>query len=122
MIHLSQTLRLQLKSDERGSVTAEVALLTPAVLGLIALMLGLLAFQAQRVELIANSTAAARALARGEDRQSVENWLAEASKFAKSDFTLDAEQSCVELQIASNLLGGELWAITERSCARNLGW
>lgn len=122
MIHLSQALRLQLKSDERGSVTAEVALLTPAVLGLIALMLGLLAFQAQRVELIANSTAAARALARGEDRQSVENWLAEASKFAKPDFTLDAEQSCVELQIASNLLGGELWAITERSCARNLGW
>lgn len=111
-----------MKNSERGSVTAEFALLIPAVLGLFVVLFSAFSVQLQRFEMQADASTAARALARGEDQQFVLNWLAEVAPKFEVSLNLNAESSCVSLVSANNVAGGDFWQLSEKSCARNLGW
>lgn len=103
-----------LRQDERGSVTAEFAIVLPAVLVVLGLVIGGVALSAHRITLVSSAADAARLEARGE---SAEARLTELGAGVQIERRTEQGLHCVEL--ASAPLGGILAAITIRvhSCA-----
>ena len=114
--------------NDKGSVTAELALAMPAVSLVIAITLGAFALQIERMKLVGVSAMAARAVARGETQENVRSLVLEMSS------TLESQQINVEIQtredtVCVNLsrnfeiagLPGKLFDFSELQCARKVG-
>ena len=114
--------------NDKGSVTAEVALAMPAVSLVIAITLGAFALQIERMKLVGVSAMAARAVARGETQENVRSLVLEMSS------TLESQQINVEIQTRENTvcvnlsrnfeiagLPGKLFDFSELQCARKVG-
>jgi hypothetical protein len=100
--------------DERGSVTAEFAVVLPAVLVCLGLCAGAIQAAAQQVRLTDAAAVAARALGRGDDAGGV---------VSRSGAAIETERVggllCVQLTAASSVAGlGSLGISTSaRACA-----
>lgn len=114
--------------NDKGSVTAELALAMPAVSLVIAITLGAFALQIERMKLVGVSAMAARAVARGETQENVRSLVLEMSS------TLESQQINVEIQTRENTvcvnlsrnfeiagLPGKLFDFSELQCARKVG-
>ena len=66
LIWLDRHLALAVAKKESGSVTAELVLALPAVVMIVAMALGAMSVQLQRMELVSAASTIARAIARGE--------------------------------------------------------
>lgn len=64
-----------LLKDDRGSVTAEFAVVMPAVMGAMLVMLAAFSIQVQKFELSQQAAIAARAFGRGEPLELIESWF-----------------------------------------------
>ena len=119
---------MQRHLNEKGSVTAELALAMPAVSLVIAITLGAFALQIERMKLVGVAAMAARAIARGETQENVRALVLEMSS------TTDSQQINVEIETRENTvcinlsrnfeiagLPGKLFDFSELQCARKAG-
>lgn len=119
---------MQRQLNEKGSVTAELALAMPAVSLVIAITLGAFALQIERMKLVGVAAMAARAIARGETQENVRALVLEMSS------TTDSQQINVEIETRENTvcinlsrnfeiagLPGKLFDFSELQCARKAG-
>jgi hypothetical protein len=119
---------MQRQLNEKGSVTAELALAMPAVSLVIAITLGAFALQIERMKLVGVAAMAARAIARGETQENVRALVLEMSS------TTDSQQINVEIETRENTicinlsrnfeiagLPGKLFDFSELQCARKVG-
>lgn len=115
-------------ADDRGSVTAELAMSLPAVALVIAITLGAFSLQIERMKLVEVSATAARAIARGESEDNARALVTELL------FPLAAESLLVEYEHRENVvcaklfrrfalpgLGAKLFDVAEVQCARKVG-
>jgi len=115
-------------SDDKGSITAELAMALPAVSLVIAITLGAFSLQIERMKLVDFAATAARATARGESQETILKLLAEMAPLQSADelqvvFEARENISCVILSRAFELpgLGGMLFDLSEVQCARKMG-
>ncbi|SDQ18937.1 TadE/TadG family type IV pilus assembly protein [Leucobacter chromiiresistens] len=105
-----------LRHDERGTVTAEFAIVVPAVLAVLGLVIGGVLLAAHRIALVSASAEIARFEARGDDALAEErlNALGGRVEVERED---DGSLHCVVLR--SQPAGGLLAhvTLTSRSCA-----
>lgn len=114
--------------NDKGSVTAELALAMPAVSLVIAITLGAFALQIERMKLVGVAAMAARAVARGEPEENIRALILEMSS------TLDSQDIQMEIQTQENTvcvnlsrnfeiagLPGKLFDFSELQCARKVG-
>jgi hypothetical protein len=109
--------------QEQGSVTAEFAIVLPAVLLILGLSLQVLSFQSARVSLIELAAESARALARGEELAVVEKLVSEAGLRPAPTFDVIYKELelCVELNQSRPILGLGGISFKEIQCARKSG-
>lgn len=114
--------------QEEGSVTAELAMALPAVSLVIAITLSAFALQIERMKLVDVAATAARAVARGEPKESVRASVAELIaplEIESVSMTAEVRESvtCVILSRQFELpgLGGKFFDISEIQCARKMG-
>jgi len=119
---------MQRRWNDRGSVTAELALAMPAVSLVIAVTLSAFALQIERMKLVSVSAMAARAIARGEAEENVRALVLEGNAGSDSQVILmDLETRentvCIKLSRAFEIagMGGKLLEISEVQCARKVG-
>lgn len=95
----------------RGMVTAELALTLPAVIAVLALVLGLAAVGVRQVRAVGAANAAARAQLAGEDP-----YAAAARAYSAAQISVSGEcaQASVSLPPILNMLG---WSIRATACA-----
>ena len=95
----------------RGMVTAELALTLPAVIAVLALVLGLAAVGVRQVRAVGAANAAARAQLAGEDP-----YAAAARAYGAAQISVSGEcaQASVSLPPILNMLG---WSIRASACA-----
>ena len=115
-------------SDERGSVTAELAMALPAVALVIAITLGAFSLQIERMKLVEVSASAARAVARGESEENARALIYELLfPIAEDAVLIEYEHRenvvCAKLsrQFAVPGLGAKVFDLAEVQCARKLG-
>ncbi len=110
------TAHVLLLRDERGSVTAEFAVVLPAILAVLALVLGGIMLAGRRIELVSASAELARLEARGDTELAAEREqrLPEGVRIVRER---SGQLLCVRLQAAPG--SGVLAAIgiSARSCA-----
>jgi hypothetical protein len=112
--------------DDKGSVTAEFAIILPGVLLVLFIALSVLGLQASRIALVEVAAEAARALARGESEQLVSQLLAESQLGSNTTFQSSFEDLAVCVEVVQKheirALGG-LFPIelAEIQCARKGG-
>lgn len=109
----------QLVSDF-GSITAEFAMVLPAVLLILTLSLSALSVQAQRMNLIELSAIGSRALARGEGEFLVKQLL-EQSRDVKYEISYEELMVCLKLSSAWEVFGLGSVPISEKQCSRKSG-
>ena len=114
--------------NDKGSVTAELALAMPAVSLVIAITLGAFALQIERMKLVGVSAMAARAVARGEPEENVRSLIMEMSSTSNSqgiqmEIQTRENSVCVNLSRSFQLVGipGKLFDFSELQCARKVG-
>ncbi|AJM78087.1 TadE family protein [Rathayibacter toxicus] len=111
---LRQGLRRRIRADD-GSATAELAIVLPAVVVVMALCLGSVAASAQYVRLVDATADAARAAARGDDPMvSVFRAERDASVRVSTD---EGELVCVEVLAELRPLPTLTLPVSVRSCA-----
>lgn len=115
-------------SDDRGSVTAELAMALPAMSLVIAITLGAFALQIERMKLVDVAATAARAVARGESQGSTLALISEMTSSKSVDdlqitFETRENMSCVVLSRGLKLpgLGDMRFDLSELQCARKMG-
>lgn len=113
-------------SNQRGSVTAELAMALPAVVLIISITLGAFALQIERMKMVGVVATAARAIARGENPDMVSGLVAEmqgAPLGAELEIVFREELACVILSQGLRIPGleADVFEITETHCARKLG-
>ena len=113
-------------SNQRGSVTAELAMALPAVVIVISITLGAFALQIERMKMVGVVATAARAIARGENPDMVSGLVAEMQGVAlgaELEIVFREELACVALSQGFELPGIEakIFELTETHCARKLG-
>ena len=112
--------------DDKGSVTAEFAIILPGVLLVLFIALSVLGLQASRIALVEVAAEGARALARGESEQLVSQLLAESQLGSNTTFQSSFEDLAVCVEVVQKheirALGG-LFPIelAEIQCARKGG-
>lgn len=89
--------------DERGSATAEFAVVVPAVVVVIALAVGALGVGAQQVRLEHGAAQAARLAARGEDSAQVRNAVAALAGDADTAVRTDGDFVCVDVSATARI-------------------
>lgn len=104
----------RLADDERGTVTAEFAIVLPAVVAVLGLVIGGVALSAHRITLVSAAAEAARLEARGESADARLGALGSGVTATRSEAD---GLLCIEL--VSRPAGGLLAsvAVTGRSCA-----
>lgn len=107
---------------ERGSVTAEFAVLMPAVFLTLGLCIGAVQLVGQQLRLTDAAADAARAAARGDDTARVSALAARAAPGAVVSLSRSGEFVCVELSAAAEFaFGGLGLGLRASSCARDGG-
>lgn len=109
------------RAGELGSVTAEFAIVLPAVILILLIGVQVLAIQSSRMKLIGLAAESARALARGEDPAVVDALVAERSIGSKTEVQFLDLSICVAISQTNRIVGFLEIPITERQCARKSG-
>jgi len=105
-------------SREQGSVTAELAVALPAVMLVVGLIVGVGQWQLQQQRLLVGAATVARALARGESQELIDEWVSRSR--ASLEVSYGSNLVCARLSQTSALLGFEKFAalkVSERQCA-----
>jgi hypothetical protein len=111
------------RTNETGSITAELALAIPAVMILLAIFIGAMGLQLERFRLVDLAATLARADARGETgevlRELIQQWQPSAN------FRIESTQElvCVVVTKATSILGlpEKAFVLAEKQCARKQG-
>jgi len=108
---------------DHGSVTAEFAVVLPAVILILIVALQVLSFQSARMGLIELAAESARAVARGEDSTVVESLVKDAVVNPKPTWVIQHKdfELCVEFTQNQSLAGLGLINLVETQCARKSG-
>jgi hypothetical protein len=112
--------------NQRGSITAELAMALPAMVLIISITLGAFALQIERLKMVAVAATAARAIARGENPDTVAGLVAEMNGAAigqELEIVFREELACVVLSQGFRIPGleAEVFELSETHCARKLG-
>lgn len=108
---------------ESGTVTAELVLTLPAVLLVIALAIGAMSIQLQRMQLVSAASEIARAIAREEPMALVDGLVSELGEQVGFEFSEEAGLVCVVLKAGVDLLGLDVTSLEliETQCAKAQG-
>ena len=110
-------------SNERGSVTAELVLAIPAIMMLLAIFIGAMGLQLERFRLVDLAATLARADARGESAEVLQELMHQWQPSANFKVQSTQELVCVAVTKATSILGlpAKIFALTEKQCARKQG-
>lgn len=106
---------------ELGSVTAEFAIILPAVILILFAGIQVLGIQSSRVKLIGLAAESARAIARGEDQSKVDALVAERAIGSRALVEFLDLSVCVSIASDSKIGGLVEIPVIERACARKSG-
>ena len=108
---------------ERGSVTAEFAVVLPAVAMILAISLGSLSAQVERMRLVSVAAGLARAVGRGEAEALALARFEPSLAGRKVAFSAEQDLVCAEVSVNFTILGlpGQGLRLADRECARKLG-
>lgn len=108
---------------ESGSVTAELVLTLPAVLLIIGLALGAMSIQLQRMELVSAASTIARAIARDEPIEIVDQLVASLGEQVGFEIQEELGLVCVILRSEIGILSIDLTGLEliESQCAKAQG-
>jgi hypothetical protein len=110
-------------SGDEGAVTAELAVVLPAVLMILATSLSSVSAQVERMRLISVAAGLARAVARGEQPEQVSRVFRDQLVGRKVTFSTSGQFACVEVVAQVELLGlaGLPLRLADRECQRRVG-
>lgn len=109
-------MRLRVR-DDRGSVTAEFAIVLPVLVLLIAFGVGALGATSARVRLEDAAADAARLVARGDDRAAAADAVARAVDGARLGIDDRDGLVCATASASARVLGAVVLPVTATSCA-----
>lgn len=111
------------KSSERGAVTAEFAVVLPVVAMILAISLGSLSAQVERMRLVSVAAGLARAVGRGETEALALARFQPSLAGRKVTFSTEQDLICAEVWVNFAFLGlpGLGLRLADRECARKLG-
>ena len=123
MIWLDRHLALAVAKKDTGSVTAELVLAIPAVMMIVALALGAMSVQLQRMELVSAASTIARAIARGEPIEIVDALVTELGEQVGFEIQEELGVICVVLRSEIGILSIDLpgLELIESQCAKAQG-
>ena len=123
LIWLDRHLALAVARQDSGSVTAELVLALPAVVMIVALALGAMSVQLQRMELVSAASTIARAIARGEPIEIVDALVAELGEQVGFEIQEELGVVCVVLRSEIGIFSTDLSGLEliETQCAKAQG-
>ena len=123
LIWLDRHLALAVAKKESGSVTAELVLALPAVVIIVALALGAMSVQLQRMELVSAASTIARAIARGEPISIVDALVSELGEQVGFEIQEELGVVCVVLRSEIGIFSTDLSGLEliETQCAKAQG-
>lgn len=110
-------------ADEHGSVTAELVVAMPAVAMVLSITIAAFGLQVERLKLVSNAATIARAIARTESTESVNQLTAALAASTTLVLETKADLICARLIRGFSLPGlpGKAIDLSEVQCARKLG-
>jgi len=122
-IWLDRHLALAVAKKDTGSVTAELVLALPAVVMIVALALGAMSVQLQRMELVSAASTIARAIARGEPIGIVDALVSELGGQVGFEIQEELGVVCVVLRSEIGIFSIDLTGLEliESQCAKAQG-
>ena len=123
LIWLDRHLALAAARQDSGSVTAELVLALPAVVMIVALALGAMSVQLQRMELVSAASTIARAIARGEPIAIVDALVSELGEQVGFEIQEELGVVCVILRSEIGFFSIDLSGLEliETQCAKAQG-
>ena len=123
LIWLDRRLALPVARQDSGSVTAELVLALPAVVVIVALALGSMSVQLQRMELVSAASTIARAIARGEPIAIVDALVSELGEQVGFEIQEELGVVCVILRSEIGIFSIDLSGLEliETQCAKAQG-
>ena len=120
---LDRHLALAVAKKDSGSVTAELVLALPAVMMIVALALGAMSVQLQRMELVSAASTIARAIARGEPIAIVDALVSELGEQVGFEIQEELGVVCVILRSEIGIFSIDLSGLEliETQCAKAQG-
>ena len=114
---------LAVAKKDSGSVTAELVLALPAVVMIVALALGAMSVQLQRMEMVSAASTIARAIARGEPIEIVDALVAELGERIGFEIQEELGVVCVVLRSEIGIFSIDLTGLEliESQCAKAQG-
>ena len=114
---------LAVAKKDTGSVTAELVLALPAVVMIVALALGAMSVQLQRMEMVSAASTIARAIARGEPIEIVDALVAELGERIGFEIQEELGVVCVVLRSEIGIFSIDLTGLEliETQCAKAQG-
>ena len=108
---------------ERGAITAELVMALPAVTLVVAIAIGAISVQLKRIDLVASSSVLARAIARDEPADVIDQMISRLGNAVKFELQESGSFVCVSLKESVSLPGieGQLLELDEKQCARATG-
>ena len=123
LIWLDRHLALAVANKDSGSVTAELVLALPAVVMIVAMALGAMSVQLQRMELVSSASTIARAIARGEPIEIIDALVAELGEQVGFEIQEELGVVCVVLRSEIGIFSTDLSGLEliETQCAKAQG-
>ncbi|MSZ17724.1 MAG: hypothetical protein F2613_02140 [Actinobacteria bacterium] len=123
MIWSDRHLALAAAKKDSGSVTAELVLTLPAVLLIVGLALGAMSIQLQRMELVSAASTIARAIARDEPIEIVDELVSNLGEQVGFEIQEELGVVCVILRSEIGILSIDLTGLEliESQCAKAQG-
>ena len=123
LIWLDRHLALAVAKKDTGSVTAELVLALPAVVMIVALALGAMSVQLQRMELVSAASTIARAIARGEPIAIVDALVTDLGEQVSFEIQEELGVVCVILRSEIGIFSIDLTGLEliETQCAKAQG-
>ena len=123
LIWLDRHLALAVANKDSGSVTAELVLALPAVVMIVAMALGAMSVQLQRIELVSAASTIARAIARGEPIAIVDALVSELGEQVGFEIQEELGVVCVVLRSEIGIFSIDLTGLEliETQCAKAQG-
>lgn len=123
LIWLDRHLALAVARQDSGSVTAELVLALPAVVMIVALALGAMSVQLQRMELVSAASTIARAIARDEPIAIVDALVSELGEQVGFEIQEELGVVCVILRSEIGIFSIDLTGLEliETQCAKAQG-
>ena len=123
LIWLDRHLALAVAKKDTGSVTAELVLALPAVVMIVAMALGAMSVQLQRMELVSAASTIARAIARGEPIAIVDALVTDLGEQVGFEIQEELGVVCVILRSEIGIFSIDLTGLEliETQCAKAQG-